>query len=80
MTSPRDMRALVRMAQDAEEAGVDAIMLSEHIVLGPSAGAKGRPDNPPRLRRPRQPGSGHAVARLDRPDERDRLRHDVACG
>ncbi len=46
MTSPRDMRALVRMAQDAEEAGVDAIMLSEHIVLGPSAGAKGRPDNP----------------------------------
>jgi probable F420-dependent oxidoreductase len=46
MTSPRDMRALVRMAQDAEQAGVDGIMLSEHIVLGPSAGAKGRPDNP----------------------------------
>src|ERR1700735_2826522 len=46
MTSPRDLRALVRMAQDAEEAGVDAIMLSEHIVLGASAGAGGRPDNP----------------------------------
>src|ERR1700759_4022405 len=40
------MPAPVRMAQDAEEAGVDAIMLSEHVVLGPSAGAKGRPDNP----------------------------------
>ena len=46
MTSPRDLRALVRLAQDAEDAGVDAVMLSEHIVLGPSAGAKGRPANP----------------------------------
>jgi probable F420-dependent oxidoreductase len=46
MTPSRDMRALVRMAQDAEDAGIDGVMLSEHIVLGPSAGAKGRPDNP----------------------------------
>ena len=46
MTSDRDLRALVRIAQDAEDAGVDGVMLSEHIVLGPSAGALGRPDNP----------------------------------
>jgi probable F420-dependent oxidoreductase len=46
MTSPRDLRALVRMAVEAEEAGIDGVMLSEHIVLGPSAGASGRPLNP----------------------------------
>ena len=46
MTSPRDLRALVRMAVEAEDAGIDGVMLSEHIVLGPSAGAGGRPDNP----------------------------------
>ncbi|HZE06640.1 MAG TPA: TIGR03619 family F420-dependent LLM class oxidoreductase [Solirubrobacteraceae bacterium] len=46
MTSPRDLRALVRIAQEAVAAGVDGIMLSEHIVLGPSAGAGGRPANP----------------------------------
>ena len=46
MTSPRDLRALVRMAVEAEDAGIDGVMLSEHIVLGPSAGALGRPSNP----------------------------------
>ncbi|MBV9799035.1 MAG: hypothetical protein JO039_13385, partial [Solirubrobacterales bacterium] len=46
MTSPRDLRALVRIAQDAEVAGIDGVMLSEHIVLGASAGARGRPANP----------------------------------
>jgi probable F420-dependent oxidoreductase len=46
MTSPRDLRALVRIAAEAEDAGIDGVMLSEHIVLGPSAGAGGRPDNP----------------------------------
>lgn len=46
MTSPRDLRALVRIAQDAQDAGIDGVMLSEHIVLGPSAGARGRPANP----------------------------------
>ena len=43
---PRDLRAVVRVAQDAEEAGIDGVMFSEHIVLGPSAGAKGRMRNP----------------------------------
>ena len=46
MTSPRDLRALVRIAVEAEDAGIDGVMLSEHIVLGPSAGAGGRPANP----------------------------------
>ncbi len=46
MSSPRDLRALVRIAQDAEDAGIDGVMLSEHIVLGPSAGELGRPANP----------------------------------
>ena len=44
--SPRDLRSLVRMAREAEDAGIDALMLSEHIVLGSSAGAAGRPANP----------------------------------
>jgi probable F420-dependent oxidoreductase len=42
----RDLRALVRIAQEAEDAGVDAVMLSEHIVMGPSAGSAGRMENP----------------------------------
>jgi probable F420-dependent oxidoreductase len=46
MSSPRDLRALVRIAQEAEDAGIDGVMLSEHVVLGPSAGAGGRPQNP----------------------------------
>lgn len=46
ITSPRDLRALVRLAQEAEAAGIDAVMLSDHLVLGPSAGAAGRPANP----------------------------------
>ena len=43
MTSPRDLRALVRLAVEAEDAGIDGVMLSEHIALGPSAGELGRP-------------------------------------
>jgi probable F420-dependent oxidoreductase len=46
LTSPRDLRALVRIAQEAEDAGVDGVMLSEHIVLGPSSGAGGIMGNP----------------------------------
>jgi probable F420-dependent oxidoreductase len=34
------------MAQEAEQAGIDGVMISEHIALGPSAGAGGRPANP----------------------------------
>ena len=46
LTPPRDLRALVEMAVIAEEAGFDAVMVSEHIVLGPRAGANGIMGNP----------------------------------
>ena len=46
LTPPRDLGALVRIAVEAEAAGFDGVMLSEHIVLGPSADADGRPANP----------------------------------
>ena len=46
LVSPRDLPALVDLAVVAEAAGVDTVMLSEHVVLGPSAGAAGRMENP----------------------------------
>jgi probable F420-dependent oxidoreductase len=46
MTPARDLRALVRIAQEAEDAGIDGVMLSEHVVLGAGSGARGSPDNP----------------------------------
>ena len=46
LTPPRDLRALVEMAVVAEAAGFDAVMLSEHVVLGPSAGENGIMGNP----------------------------------
>lgn len=46
MTDPRDIRGLVRMAQEAEDAGFDMVMVSDHVLLGPSAGSTGRMANP----------------------------------
>ena len=46
LVDPDDLVGLVRLAADAEEAGFDAVMASEHVALGPSAGALGRPSNP----------------------------------
>lgn len=46
LVSPRDLRAVVQIAVDAERAGIDAVMLSEHVVLGPSSGANGIMGNP----------------------------------
>ena len=42
---PLSMSDLVDLAVAAEVAGVDGIMLSDHIVLGPSANAEGEPLN-----------------------------------
>jgi len=42
----RDLPLLVRWAREAEDAGFDSVMVSEHIVLGPSAGADGIMANP----------------------------------
>jgi alkanesulfonate monooxygenase SsuD/methylene tetrahydromethanopterin reductase-like flavin-dependent oxidoreductase (luciferase family) len=46
LTPPRDLRALVRIACEAEDAGFDGAMVSEHILLGPGADALGRMANP----------------------------------
>jgi probable F420-dependent oxidoreductase len=46
LTPPRDLSALVRLAAEAEDAGVDGVMVSEHVVLGPGADADGVPPNP----------------------------------
>lgn len=42
----RDLRGLVDVAVEAERAGFDGVMVSEHIVLGRGADAAGLPENP----------------------------------
>ena len=46
MTGGADLPTLVRWAREAEDAGFDAVMASEHIVMGPDAGAAGIMGNP----------------------------------
>ncbi len=46
LSPERDMRALVQMAVEAEAAGVETVMLSDHVLLTPKAGAAGRMANP----------------------------------
>ena len=46
LTSSRDLRSIVRFAVEAEDAGFDAVMVSEHVVLGPDADDEGLPSNP----------------------------------
>jgi probable F420-dependent oxidoreductase len=46
LASGRDLPELVRWAQVAEDTGFDAVMLSEHVVLGPDASANGVMGNP----------------------------------
>lgn len=46
ISAPRDLRALVDWAVIAEDRGIDGVMMSEHIMLGPSAGSTGRMSNP----------------------------------
>jgi probable F420-dependent oxidoreductase len=46
MVDPRRPDRLLEMARVAEDTGIDTVMLSEHIVLGPSAGADGVMGNP----------------------------------
>jgi probable F420-dependent oxidoreductase len=41
-----DVADLVQFAVEAERAGLDAVMVSEHVVLGPSSAEKGLPENP----------------------------------
>jgi probable F420-dependent oxidoreductase len=46
LTPPDDLVALVDMARRAEDAGFDAVMVSEHVAMGPGADADGLPENP----------------------------------
>jgi probable F420-dependent oxidoreductase len=46
LVPPRDLGCLVAMAVDAERAGFDGVMVSEHIVLGLGADSEGLPENP----------------------------------
>jgi len=46
IVDPNDLGALVTLAREAESVGVDAVMLSEHVVLGPSAAEDGLMSNP----------------------------------
>ncbi len=46
LTDGRSLSDLVRWAREAEDAGFDAVMLSEHLVLGPDAGVDGVMANP----------------------------------
>jgi probable F420-dependent oxidoreductase len=46
LVAPTDLRALVGIAVQAEAAGFDGVMVSEHVALGPGADADGLPENP----------------------------------
>ena len=46
IVDPRRPDGLVELARVAEGSGIDTVMLSEHIVLGPTAGAGGVMANP----------------------------------
>ena len=46
MASGRDLPVLVRWAREAEDAGFDGVMVSEHVVLGPDAAEFGVMANP----------------------------------
>ena len=43
LITARDLGALVAMAVEAESTGFDAVMVSDHVVLGPGADAGGMP-------------------------------------
>jgi probable F420-dependent oxidoreductase len=46
LVPPRDLAGSIAMAVDAERAGFDGVMVSEHVVLGHGADAEGLPRNP----------------------------------
>ena len=43
---PEQEHRHIEFAKVAEGEGIDGLFVSEHVVMGPSAGSLGRPDNP----------------------------------
>lgn len=46
LIDPRSLRGVVEVARIAEDTGFETVMLSDHVVLGPGAGAGGVMSNP----------------------------------
>jgi probable F420-dependent oxidoreductase len=46
LIKPEEERLVLRFAQQAEDAGWYGIHIIDHVVMGPSSGANGLPDNP----------------------------------
>lgn len=46
MSDPRDLRRVVELARIAEETGVAAVLMGEHVAMGPSSCKNGAPENP----------------------------------
>ena len=78
MVSPRDLPALVQLACDAEQAGVDTVMLSEHVVLGPDSSAAGLMGNPRDYAAPGNQDPATPVAGLAGAGVCDRRPHEHA--
>ncbi|PBC42472.1 F420-dependent oxidoreductase [Rhodococcus sp. ACPA4] len=52
LLDPSEEHRHIEFARVAEEAGIEGLFVSEHVVMGPSAGAIGRPENPRQFVRP----------------------------
>ena len=52
LVPPGDLQGLIDMAVAAERGGANAVMLSDHVCLGPEAGAPGQPRTPETTQRP----------------------------
>ncbi len=76
MTPPGDLRALVRIARAAEDAGFDAVMVSEHVVMGRGADAGGAPANPRDYALPGNQDPATPWPESDRRAERGRGGHE----
>jgi alkanesulfonate monooxygenase SsuD/methylene tetrahydromethanopterin reductase-like flavin-dependent oxidoreductase (luciferase family) len=46
MTDPRDLRRIVEYSVEAEEAGFDAVLVGEHVLMGSHSCTLGPPENP----------------------------------
>ncbi len=78
LIDPRNVRGQVALAVEAERAGFDGVMFSEHVVMGNGADARGVPMNPREFAMPGNQHPSYPVAQLARADVR-RCGSDDAC-